>query len=104
MPVPRFCGRDPALALPGRGLRQVYGGIFAVAVLVAVGLGFWRMSPGISAVQPPSDAQSVGAGKRIPTRNLAAYDQYLRVEAQRLAAIEDAELRAVLTTYLPFWP
>ena len=89
----------PAAAVPERRLRHVLGAIVAVTVLLTVGMGLWRMSPGNSAVQPASDTQPIAASKRIPTRNLAAYDHYLCAEAKRRAAVGNDQLRAVLATY-----
>ena len=96
MAVPGQAPREPQAT---RGPRQVLGGALAAVVLVAAMLGLWRQTTDNSAALPPPQGQSVVVQNRIPTRNLAAYDQYLRAEALRLAATEDGALRAVLAAY-----
>lgn len=76
------------------------GGIVIVAAVMAViGFGIWRQTPVLSAVPSPSGAPIVAAAQQVPMRNLAAYDQYIRAEAGRLAATEVDQLRDVLSTF-----
>lgn len=80
---------------------RVWLAALAAAVVVAIlalGPGFWRDDARQSAAlqEVPPVASNTD---RIPTRNLQAYDQYLRAEAERLTAFSDDQLRAVLTAF-----
>lgn len=90
---------DPMPSLQNRPTRMVIGLALAVTVFIAVSLGIWRQSSDNSAALPTPIAPAAAVSDRIPTRNLAAYDQYLRAEAQRRAATDVAALRKVLPAF-----
>ena len=77
---------------------QVALGVVVALVLIATLLAnLWQATGNSAALLPsvtPPNAQTP-----FPTRNLAAYDQYLRAEALRLAATGDDQLRDVLAAF-----
>lgn len=91
---------DPAGFWQKPTVRQVLGGVLAAAAVVSlITFGLWRQTSDTSAALPAPTTPIVTASDRLPTRNLAAYDQYLRAEAERRTATDDDALRRVLAAF-----
>ncbi len=78
------------------------GSIAAAALLFVLGIVIWRqIGPDLGTAATDTTPKSSHAAMidLIPTRNLAAYDQYLRAEAERRAATSDDALRKVLPAF-----
>lgn len=101
-PAPASVAAPPTTrdAQPAPRRWRVVGGALSALVLCAALFGVWWQKAGNSAAQSPSEPPAAATAQTpFPTRNLAAYDQYLRAEALRLDANDEAALRAVLATY-----
>jgi DNA-binding SARP family transcriptional activator/Tfp pilus assembly protein PilF len=78
--------RRPAWAILAAGLT-------VAGLALAVAAGLWLKAPGAVPAEPAS------ATSGLPSRNLEAYDHYLRAEAARRITFDDAKLREVMTGF-----
>ena len=91
--APAYPGAAPAAPTPTgptipprRRARQIVVGVAAAALLLALAAGIWRF-------------EDPGPAARIPTRNLEAYDQYLRAEDLHLSSSDADQLGHILALY-----